>query len=190
MTSVSVVYPCNDESQVVIHVSKTPTGSPTASPQESLQASPKESPTASPQESPVKPRRHRCDLHDPEWVLLMAKWALVMESIEKNTRPAKVARLTMVYNTLAILSLTLAMFFTLTMTYILWIGFYPPTRLNSPFFLDRLNDFRGFLEGLQNGSIFQGLTDMLADSMVRSVQKEMERRTPTLPPLPPVPMFG
>lgn len=160
---------------VVIHVSKTP------SPEASLKA------------SPTKPYKKRRPISDTEQVLLMAKWALMMEAIEKNTRPVKVARLTMVYNAMAILSLTLAMFFTLTMTYILWIGFYPPTRLNSPFFIDRLKDFKVFLEGLQNGSIFQSLTDMFADSMMRSVQKEVEARqygfSPGLPIGSP-PMMG
>ena len=70
----------------------------------------------------------------------------------------------------------MAMFFTLTMTYILWIGFYPPRQINSPFFIDRLYDFRDFLEGLRNGSILQGFTDMLTESMMKSLEKELDRR--------------
>jgi len=187
MTDVCIIYQPNDESDsnVVIHISKTP--SQNASPQASQNASP----TASPKK--ITPRRSRiCDAEDNERILWMAKWALLMESIEKNTRPVKTARLTIVYNCWAILSITLAMFFTLTMTYILWIGFYPPNQVNSPFFIDRLNDFKIFLKGLQDGSIFQGFTDMLAESMVRSLQKELDRRqsenafAPFLPTLPPV----
>jgi hypothetical protein len=180
MTDVCIIYhqPNNEtDSNVIIHISKTPSQ---ASPQASQHVSPQESPTASQNASPKKntPRRSRitpCD-RDAEQVLWMAKWALMVEAIEKNTRPVKTARLTVVYNCWAILSITLAMFFTMTMTYILWIGFYPPSQVNSPFFIDRLNDFKGFLEGLRDGSIFQGFTDMLAESMVRSLQKELDKR--------------
>jgi hypothetical protein len=145
---------CMETTEVMIRISKTPTPSPNHSRRESGAG-----------------MAGTISLPDP---LMMAKWTLWMESIEKNTQPTKMARLTIVYNCMAIFSLCLAMFFTLTMTYILWIGFYPPNKVNNPFFIDRLNDFRDLLEALRDGRIFQDLTDRLASSMVKSLKNQYE----------------
>jgi len=135
--------------------------------------------------TPVKsilgtPRHRRTDSNEKttEYNVQIAKLMLLMESIEKNTNkcvPKKSSRLTLIYNGMAIVSLSFAMFFTLTMTYILWIGFYPPRQINTPFFIDRLYDFRDFLTALRDGSILQGFTDMLTTSMMRSLNKEYEK---------------
>jgi hypothetical protein len=104
----------------------------------------------------------------------------LLEWIEKNTKVKKKERLTIVYNLLAIMGLCIAMTFTFTMMYILWIGFYPPTRLfQSIFFIDRLYDFRDFLEGLRNGSILQYLSDMMIKSFETSIKKSFSEMNMT-----------
>lgn len=127
--------------------------------------------------TPVKSVLHHRRVGSEEYRLQWTKAMILMEAIEKNTKESvpRTSRLTMVYNGMAIMGVCIAMFFTLTMTYILWIGFYPPREVSSPFFIDRLYDFRDFLRGLQDGSIMQGFTDMLARSMAVTLNKEMEK---------------
>lgn len=115
----------------------------------------------------------------------------LLEWIEKNTKVKKKEKLTIVYNVFAILGLCIAMSFTFTMMYILWIGFYPPTRLfQSIFFIDRLYDFRDFLEGLRNGSILQYLSDMMIKSFETSIKKSFSEMnmTPVNVSIIPVPI--
>lgn len=115
----------------------------------------------------------------------------LLEWIEKNTKVNKKEQLTIVYNVFAILGLCIAMSFTFTMMYILWIGFYPPTRLfQSIFFIDRLYDFRDFLEGLRNGSILQYLSDMMIKSFETSIKKSFSEMnmTPVNVSIIPVPI--
>lgn len=179
--NVTVIYKQNDDvvepsfdSNITIHVSNS-------------------APTT-PVKSMVGTPTH-CRSYSNEQRIQMAKAMILLESIDKHTKEwletkeketgngngkGRVGRIqtyvTLVYNAMAIMGVCMAMFFTLTMTYILWIGFYPPRQINNPFFLDRLYDFRDFLEGLQDGSIFQGFTDMLTESMVKSLNREFQRQ--------------
>lgn len=112
----------------------------------------------------------------------------LLEWIEKNTKTKKRERIAIVSSICTVIGIMIAMSFTFTMMYILWIGFYPPTRLfQSIFFVDRLYDFRDFLNGLRNGSILQYLSDMMVKSLEVSVKKTLsEMNTPIqLPGLPP-----
>jgi len=106
----------------------------------------------------------------------------ILENIEKNTKNKKKERITIVYNICAMTGLLFAMSFTFTMMYILWIGFYPPNHLfQSIFFIDRLYDFRDFIQGLRNGSIMQSLADILVKSIELSVRKTMKDMNITIP---------
>lgn len=106
----------------------------------------------------------------------------ILENIEKNTKIKKKERITIVYNICAMTGLLFAMSFTFTMMYILWIGFYPPNNLfKSIFFIDRLYDFRDFIQGLRNGSIMQSIADILVKSLEISLRKTMSDMNITIP---------
>jgi len=115
----------------------------------------------------------------------------LLEWIEKNTKAKKKERFAIVSSICTVIGIMIAMSFTFTMMYILWIGFYPPTRLfQSIFFVDRLYDFRDFLTGLRNGSILQYLSDMMVKSMEVSIRKALsEMNAPIQLPLLPPPSF-
>lgn len=172
--NVTVIYTPNDAAPGELPMDNTNTNSITIQVSNSAPTTPVKSILGT-------PRHRRSDSNGTtvETNIHFAKLIILMESIEKNTHncvPKKSSRLTLVYNGMAIVSLCIAMFFTMTMTYILWIGFYPPRQINSPFFIDRLYDFRDFLTAMRDGSILQGLTDMLATSMIESLHKEFEKR--------------
>jgi hypothetical protein len=102
----------------------------------------------------------------------LEKIYFTLKAIEIQSRPPK-QRHVNIKGALTAVGLSFALLLSVTMLYILWIGYYPPSFLfQRVFFIDRLNDFRILLENLQNGTIMRGLIDMLA----KQFADEMERR--------------
>lgn len=119
----------------------------------------------------------------------MEELIAIVKTIEYNTKKPKTNKiaygLTICYQTAGICGISIALFLSCTMLYILWIGFYPPGKNpNRIFFIDRLQDFKQLLEGLQSGSIQENFIH----SVIIAVEKVMkERYSDNIPSFPPFP---
>lgn len=111
----------------------------------------------------------------------LEKIYFVLKAMEINSRPPRPSSLTTVKHLLAAIGISFAMLLSLTMLYISWIGFYPPSAIfHSIFFVDRLQDLKAFIENLKNGTIFAAFIDLFVDKMTERMQQRFPYNT-TLP---------
>jgi hypothetical protein len=113
----------------------------------------------------------------------------VIKTIEHNTKKPKTNKiaygLTICYQTAGICGISIALFLSCTMLYILWIGFYPPGQnSNRIFFIDRLHDFKLLLEGLRSGSIQENFIQSVILAVEKVIQERYSNDIPSLPSFP------
>jgi hypothetical protein len=141
-------------------------------------------PTPSPLTTPTK-RRHR-RMPSPDLLSIRVDQIyFVLKSIEKNTRrppPSFGAR----YRTcMSAGIMTCALTLSLTMLYVLYIGYYSPSGLfNRIFFLDRLYDLRELIARLRDGTIFSAMAEMIVHAFREAVVAEVPSFHVYAPPSP------
>jgi hypothetical protein len=90
---------------------------------------------------------------------------------------------------MGVVAVCCAMLLSLTMLYMLYVGYYPPASIFAPasgggahiFFLDRLHDLADLIARLRDGTIFSAMTDMFVAAFKASVSKEMGIGAPSAP---------
>jgi len=108
----------------------------------------------------------------------------VLKAIEKNTRPLPPRLATRYQNAMGVVVMFCAMMLSITMLYVLWIGYYTPDAIFSHvFFIDRLNDLRELIGHLRDGSIFAAMTRLFMTAAEDAVTERYGRAHPDLPPV-------
>lgn len=143
--------------------------------------SPKTSPAPSPPSTPTKRRRHRHTSSKDFVAIRIDQIYFVLKAIEKNTRPPPPSLGSRYRNGMGVVAVCCAMLLSLTMLYMLYVGYYPPASIFAPasgggahiFFLDRLHDLAEVIARLRDGTIFGAMTDMFVAAFKASVSKEI-----------------
>lgn len=137
-----------------------------------------------PLSTPTK-RRHR-RMPSPELLSIRVDQIYyVLKAIEKNTRPPPPSVGTRYRTCMSVGIMTCALTLSLTMLYVLYIGYYSPDGIFSHiFFLDRLYDLRELIARLRDGTIFSAMAQMIVRAFREAVVAEVPSYNLYVPPAP------